>query len=172
MNKLNAIVQNPSLEEHIIFFVGIRHMEKHWEQHIDYQIPYSWDILEMFYREMKQSTLQGLKDLLRQDHGISDKDSDFKSTMNAAIGIIIARHGMPAIVANAREFLRVLTAAEIGNETHQFSFIPPAQFCGSCGQLAISCGLEDVPATRSNKHFSLETQFGYCMHCKTFFRVQ
>jgi hypothetical protein len=169
MSKLNAILDNPDLEEHIIYYVGIRHMQLHWENYIDYELPYEWDIQELFYKEMKHSTLQGLKDMLRRETSISDKDPDFKQTLDAAISIIVARHGMDAIVATAREFLHVMTSPETQRESIDYEFSVPAIHCYTCGSQGVTCVLEDLPAALKTKFNSLETSFGYCLECKTFF---
>ena len=170
MNKLNAIVQNPNLEQNIINFVAFRHMQEHWREHIDPSLPYETYELELFYKSMKRSALGDLKTALREDHGISSKDTDFQEILDAAIGIIVARHGIEAIVESAKEFLHVFQEPPMEAEAVELDFAPPVVHCIVCNRISVPLSLEDLPAPiLATGKFSAGELFGYCGHCKKMF---
>ncbi len=172
MNKVNAIVQNPGVEEQIIFYVGMRHMQFHWRQHIDPKLPYEPDELALYYREMKLGMYGDLKISLREEFGLSHKDPEFKPTLDAAIGLIIARHGMESIVKAATEFLHVLQDPITDAEREKEKYEPLVIFCPVCNRGAVHLGFEDVPAEiLEGGHYQMGDNFGLCRKCIRIFEV-
>lgn len=173
MNKVNAIVQNPGVEEQIIFYVGMRHMQFNWRQHIDPKLPYEPDELPMYYREMKLGMYGDLKISLREEFGLSHRDADFKPTLEAAIGLIVARHGMESIVRAAKEFLHVLQEPITDAEREKEKYEPLVIFCPVCNRGAVHLGFEDVPAELLvHGRYEMGDSFGLCRKCKRVFEVR
>ncbi len=171
MNKLNAIIQNPDLEQNIINFVAFRHMQEHWQEHIDPTLPYETHELELFYSSMRRSAMGDLRKALREDHGISSKDPDFQQILDAAIGIIVARHGIDAIVASAKEFLHIFQEPPMEAEAVEMDFTAPSVKCIICNKQAIPLGLEDLPESiAALGGLIVGDLFGYCGNCKKLFQ--
>jgi hypothetical protein len=166
MSKLSAILEDPSLEEHFIYYVGVRHMHVHWEQFLDPALPFEWDILELFYKEMRQGTFENLKLALRKAHRISSSDPDFKQLLDAAISVIVARHGMEQILATAREFLHLITAEKSEQDPSEVDFSAPVLTCPHCERVTVSLTVEDLPSRILDQGPVQAGDFyGFCIPC-------
>ena len=173
MNKVNAIVQNPGVEEQIIFYVGMRHMQYNWRQHIDPKLPYEPDELSLYYKEMKIGMYGDLRISLREEFGLSHKDPEFRPTLDAAIGLIIARHGMESILKAAKEFLHVLQAPITDAEREREKYDPLAIFCPVCNRGAVHLGYEDLPSDLiAGGKYEMGDNFGLCRKCNHIFEAR
>jgi hypothetical protein len=173
MNKVEAIIENPGVEEHIIFFTGVRHMHAHWEQHLDPILPYEWSLMEYFYNSMRSSLFGELKHRLKTEVGINPKDPDFAPTLEAAIDLIVAKHGMKSILEKSRAFLHIMAMPDVEIDIANFEYAVPKIVCPACNRMSVSMNYEDLPVEMLPRlrPYHKGDLYGFCQKCKTITQV-
>jgi hypothetical protein len=167
MSKLQDIVQNVELEEHLIFYVGLRHMSKHRDSNLDPWLPVEFESLEGYYRLMCEGIFEDLRQELQKKVGISQNDPDFDETLEDAIKVVVARHGMVQIVMAAREFLRYIQDVDLDEDNCEAVFDVKGKACTTCKQQTIPLQAEDLPAgMRQAPAYHYSEGYGYCLRCK------
>jgi hypothetical protein len=147
MSKLDALIGNPHVEEHLIHYIGFVHLHRCSSHFIDPISPHEPELQAHYLKSLREGAYGDLKIALMREVDLSPEDENFKAIVRAAIDELVARKGMDAIVRASKAFIWEMEgrAPEILPQTMPYFPSSDLASCSKCGRIRVPLGMEDLP---------------------------
>lgn len=170
MSKISMIQSNPYLEQHFIFYVGLRHMHRYYWRHFDPTSEYDVYTHKFYFETMRDSAYEDLTGQLAVEVELYPVDQDFDMIMQAVIDELVNRMGMDAIVSEAKEIIRELEGREPSdNSADLYVPDPDACACPACNVSRFPLMTEDLPQNFLGTFTGVgqnKSTFWFCPNCR------
>jgi hypothetical protein len=171
MHNLNPVIGNPRLKQHLIVYIGLKHMHR-FAQHYPVMDSVPEPSLQgHYYASLRDGAFDDFKTALHEEIGLQATDSDFQPVLQAAIQVLVSSLGMETIIRDTRDVLWHM-------EGHDSSTQPPDPYypdaalctCSVCGSSRIPLGPEDLSEGLVRAYLDLGSEVElswFCLRCRS-----
>ena len=145
--KVESILNNSLLVEHVVFYAGMKGLIRHARHFVDPTCHQTPDVQLAYFECMCEGALEDLKLALKQQEVLDPKDEAFEPTLRQVIERLEEEMGMQQMITRARDILKELDAPDPNDLIPAAPFQPDSEMtaCPRCSRTRIPLSRDDFP---------------------------